>query len=150
MLLESGKLSAITVTGFTAVLASIGTAAGGEMTTWTHIMASVGLGGAIAIFLVRWLVQQHKAQADRVNSLTERMIQMIERSTEVNTRLGDTAEALVRSSHNRGEEVRLLITCLAARPCLALLLEKSEHGQLRDQLEKLQKDIVTTEEGAKR
>lgn len=145
MILETGKLSVVTTLGLTGIFASVG-AASGNPSDWIHILASVGLGGVIAMFLVRWLVNQHAIQADKMDAMANRMLEMVKASTEVSTKLNDTATLLERASVKRGEEVRLLVAALASRPCLVMLLGKESKGRMSKEFNELSKHLQKIEE----
>lgn len=98
------------------------------------------------MFSVRWLVNQHAIQADKMDAMANRMLEMVKASTEVSTKLNDTATLLERASVKRGEEVRLLVAALASRPCLVMLLGKESKGRMSKEFNELSKHLQKIEE----
>lgn len=88
-------------------------------------ITAAGLGGAISIVLIKWILASYNKAVDRLSKLEDERAtmvkEMVEALVKVTNKLVDVAKGmgeLVEASHERGTEVRDLIHELKQRPCI--------------------------------
>jgi len=88
-------------------------------------ITAAGLGGAISLVLIKWILASYNKAVDRLSKLEDERAtmvkEMVEALVKVTDKLVDVAKGmgeLVDASHHRGTEVRDLIAELRRRPCI--------------------------------